>query len=71
MSTTDATLLQTALKPRTCASKDQAKILRAAYKYQFDTFTTKQVLSTLEEQTGLYVCVNFLVDAVSLKRLKP
>ncbi|KAF9491787.1 hypothetical protein BDN71DRAFT_1510023 [Pleurotus eryngii] len=53
MSTTDATVLQTALKPRTCASKDQAKILRAAYKYQFDTFTTKQVLSTLEEQTGL------------------
>ncbi|KAF4577005.1 hypothetical protein EYR36_004991 [Pleurotus pulmonarius] len=53
MSTADAPLLQTAIKPRTRASNDQAKILRAAYKYQFDTFTTKQVLSTLEEQTGL------------------
>ncbi|KDQ25981.1 hypothetical protein PLEOSDRAFT_1106864 [Pleurotus ostreatus PC15] len=53
MSTTDGSLLQTALKPRTRASNDQAKILRAAYKYQFDTFTSKQVLSTLEEQTGL------------------
>lgn len=69
MSTTDESLLQTALKPRTRASNDQAKILRAAYKYQFDTFTSKQVLSTLEEQTGLYVCARFQVDAVCLSRL--